>query len=207
MKAGVSTSPCEVSKPSRSERCRRAPRSRSCRRSGSSRMAKRRAASARSSRPAGRSRAARARWERRRPGCHRRRDSTPCAVTMNGTGFVECAVFGEPSGSSMLSALPWSAVTISAPPLSCTASTTRPRHSSTASIALTAAGITPEWPTMSGFAKLRMPKRGEASFQPSMNASAAARALISGFRRRWRRRAATRRGGAPPPPTPPRARR
>ncbi len=40
----------------------------------------------------------------------------PRAVTMNGTGFVECAVFGEPSGSSMLSALPWSAVTISAPP-------------------------------------------------------------------------------------------
>ena len=34
----------------------------------------------------------------------------PRPVTTIGTGFVECAVFGEPSGSSIWSALPWSAV-------------------------------------------------------------------------------------------------
>ena len=78
---------------------------------------------------------------------------------MNGTGFVECAVFGEPSGSSMLSALPWSAVTMQAPPDSWTAATTSARHASTASTALTAAGMSPVWPTMSGLAKLMIPKR------------------------------------------------
>jgi hypothetical protein len=46
-----------------------------------------------------------------------------------------------------------------APPDSWTAETTLPRHPSTASIAATAAGITPVWPTMSGFAKLTMPNR------------------------------------------------
>src|SRR3954471_12520579 len=30
----------------------------------------------------------------------------PATVTMKGTGLVECAVFGEPSGSSMLSQFP-----------------------------------------------------------------------------------------------------
>ena len=35
---------------------------------------------------------------------------------MNGTGFSECAVLGEPSSSSISSALPWSAVTMQAPP-------------------------------------------------------------------------------------------
>jgi phospholipase/carboxylesterase len=38
-------------------------------------------------------------------------------VITSGTGLSECAVFGEPSGSSMWSALPWSAVTISTPPV------------------------------------------------------------------------------------------
>ena len=41
----------------------------------------------------------------------------PRPVTISGTGFVVWAVFGEPSGSSMCSALPWSAVTMQAPPL------------------------------------------------------------------------------------------
>ena len=80
------------------------------------------------------------------------------AVTISGTGFSECAVFGLPSGSSMWSALPWSAVIDAGAAPAWTASTTRPRHSSTVSIALTAAGITPVWPTMSGLAKLMIPK-------------------------------------------------
>ena len=45
-------------------------------------------------------------------------------VTITGTGFSELAVFGEPSCSSMWSALPWSAVMNSAPPESSTAATT-----------------------------------------------------------------------------------
>ena len=38
------------------------------------------------------------------------RSASPGTVTISGTGLSECAVFGEPSGSSMWSALPWSAV-------------------------------------------------------------------------------------------------
>ena len=45
----------------------------------------------------------------------------------------------------------------------------------------TAAGMTPVWPTMSAFAKLMMPKRKPPSLTASANASAGARALISGF--------------------------
>ena len=67
-------------------------------------------------------------------------------------------MFGLPSGSSIWSALPWSAVTMQTPPDSCTASITCPRHSSTVSTAFTAASITPVWPTMSGFAKLMIAK-------------------------------------------------
>ena len=50
-------------------------------------------------------------------------------------------------------------VTISAPPFSWTAATTSARRVSTSSTAATAAGITPVCPTMSGFAKLMIPKR------------------------------------------------
>ena len=89
-----------------------------------------------------------------RPSAARR----PSAVTISGTGFSEWAVLGEPSGSSMWSQLPWSAVTMQAPPLPLTAATTSPRQPSTASTAATAAGITPVWPTMSGLAKLMTPK-------------------------------------------------
>ena len=39
-----------------------------------------------------------------------------------------------------------------------TAATTSAKQASTVSIALTAAGITPVWPTMSGLAKLMIPK-------------------------------------------------
>ena len=105
-----------------------------------------RAASARSSARAGRSRAARARSGRRRRGSPRRRATSAPAVTTNGTGLSEWAVSGEPSSSSISSALPWSAVTRHAPPLAWTASTTRPRHSSTVSTAVTAASITPGVP-------------------------------------------------------------
>ena len=81
----------------------------------------------------------------------------------------------------MWSALPWSAVTMQAPPLPCTASSTRPRHSSTVSTARTAASITPVWPTMSGLAKLMIANAGSSSAQKRSNASVASRALISGL--------------------------
>ena len=49
---------------------------------------------------------------------------TPRAVTISGTGLSECAVLGLPSGVSICSALPWSAVITQAPPARCTAETT-----------------------------------------------------------------------------------
>ena len=83
---------------------------------------------------------------------------SPSAVTISGTGLSEWAVLGEPSGSSMLSALPWSAVTRQAPPDSCTARPRR-RGSRRPLDRGTAAGMLPVWPTMSGLAKLMIPKR------------------------------------------------
>ena len=77
---------------------------------------RRRSASVRSSPAAARSRAARARSARRRRGRLPSPSSRPRPVTTSGTGFSEWAVFGEPSGSSICSALPWSAVTMQAPP-------------------------------------------------------------------------------------------
>ena len=80
---------------------------------------------------------------------------------MHGTGFSECAVFGRAVGSSMWSALPWSAVIEQhAARLLHGARRRRRGSASTVSIAATAAGITPVWPTMSGLAKLMIPKRG-----------------------------------------------
>ena len=105
----------------------------------------------------------------------------PSTVRISGTGFSECAVLGLPSGSSMWSELPWSAVITQAPPVSCTARTTSPRHPSTVSTAFTAAGITPVCPTMSGLAKLMIPNCGSSSRHAAMNASAASRALICGL--------------------------
>ena len=103
-------------------------------------------------------------------------------MTITGTGLSECAVFGEPSGSSMSSALPWSAVMTSAPPVAWTAATTSPRHASTVSTAFTAAGMTPVWPTMSALAKLMIPKRKSLLLAtPARTRAAASRALISGF--------------------------
>ena len=52
---------------------------------------------------------------------------------------------------------------------------------STVSTARTAAGMSPVCPTMSELAKLMIPKRKPSSPQAPVNASAAARALISGF--------------------------
>src|SRR5215218_204983 len=109
------------------------------------------------------------------------RSSKPGTVTISGTGLSECAVLGEPSSSSMWSALPWSAVMMQAPPDAWTASTSSPRQRSTVSIAVTAAGITPVWPTMSALAKLMMPKRGWSSCQARTNAAAASGALIWGL--------------------------
>ena len=44
------------------------------------------------------------------------RSVSPGTVTITGTGLSEWAVLGLPSGSSMWSALPWSAVIRQAPP-------------------------------------------------------------------------------------------
>ena len=73
-------------------------------------------------------------------------------MTQKGTGLVVWAVKGVPSSSTILSALPWSAVSSTQPPISFTASTTRPTQVSTASTAFTAASNTPVWPTMSQLA-------------------------------------------------------
>ena len=107
-------------------------------------------------------------------------------MTTNGTGFSEWAVCGPPSGVSISSALPWSAVTIAPPPRSSTALSTWPRQRSAVSTARIAAGMLPVWPTMSGFAKLMTPKRNgrsssAAARHRSTNAAAAGSALISGF--------------------------
>ena len=81
-------------------------------------------------------------------------------MTISGTGLSEWAVFGEPSGSSICSALPWSAVTMQRAALAVRPPRRPGRGSaSTVSIAVTAAGMTPVWPTMSGLAKLMTPKR------------------------------------------------
>ena len=80
---------------------------------------------------------------------------TSLKVSISGIGLVVCAVWGlTPSGSSICSALLWSAVTRQTPPAACVASTTTPRHSSVTSTAVVTAGIEPVCPTMSGFAKL-----------------------------------------------------
>ncbi len=101
---------------------------------------------------------------------------------MNGTGLSECAVSGEPSSSSISSALPWSAVTRHAPPFAWTAATTSPRQPSTVSTALTAASMTPVCPTMSAFAKLMIAKPKSCASQWRRKASVASRALISGLK-------------------------
>ena len=96
---------------------------------GTRRTAEPRSATPRSSRAAARSRAPAstvgATSARTPPDA---RSVSPGTVTISGTGFSECAVFGLPSSSSMWSALPWSAVMMHAPPDSWTASTTAPKH-------------------------------------------------------------------------------
>ena len=78
---------------------------------------------------------------------------------MHGTGLVVWAVCGPPvSGSISSSALPWSAVISAAPPLASSAGTIAPRQLSIVSTAVTTAGITPVWPTISALAKLTMIK-------------------------------------------------
>ena len=135
-----------------------------------------------SSRRADRSPGSRARWAPRRPGSPPRAAGRPGTVTMNGTGFSECAVLGLPSSSSMWSELPWSAVITHAPPDSCTAATIVPRQRVHG---LDRRGPRPRsrpvWPTMSELAKLMIPNVGSSSRQASTNASAASRALISGL--------------------------
>ena len=99
---------------------------------------------------------ARGRRARRRPRAPRSRE-----VTTSGTGFVVCAVCGlTPSGSSICSALPWSAVTRQTPP----ARVTRLDDRAEARVGRLDGrdrrpGSTPVWPTMSGFAKLTTAKR------------------------------------------------
>ena len=89
----------------------------------------------------------------RRPGRSTVPSGAPTA--MRGTGLVVWAVWGSPSGARIQSALPWSAVTRAQPPMSRTARTMFPTHSSTVSTAAMAAGRTPVWPTMSQLARLQ----------------------------------------------------
>ena len=159
---------------------------------------------ARSSPPAARSPSSvRASSGRRRRGSPPLAQRRPSTVTISGTGFVEWAVLGEPSGSSMWSALPWSAVTMQAPPAPCTASTTSPRHASTVSTAVDRrrddAGVADHVRV----GEVDDPEAvAVAAASARTNASAAARGAHLGLaRRRWRRRAATAPGGAPRPPT------
>ena len=63
------------------------------------------------------------------------------------------AVCGPPvSGSTIISQLPWSAVTSTVAPEASAAASTRARQRSTVSTASTTAGITPVCPTMSALA-------------------------------------------------------
>ena len=83
--------------------------------------------------------------------------SSPAFTRMKGTGLVVWAVQGSPVSQSIIcSAFPWSAQINIAPPTSLTASTALPTQVSTASIAFTAASMTPVCPTISGFAKLQI---------------------------------------------------
>src|ERR1700751_5724141 len=77
------------------------------------------------------------------------------STRMQGTRFVVCAVFGEPSSLIMMSAFPWSAITMAVYPLFNASVITASEHLSTVSQAFTAAASTPVCPTISGFAKLR----------------------------------------------------
>ena len=88
-------------------------------------------------------------------------------TSTTGTRLVVCAVKGFPSSPSILSALPWSAVSSAAPPISSILSVTRFTHSSTTCTAFTAAGITPVWPTMSQLAKLSI----ITSYSPVLSSS------------------------------------
>ena len=86
--------------------------------------------------------------------------------------------------------------------------TTSPRQPSTVSIARTAAGITPVWPTMSGLAKLMIAKRGRSSCQAATNAAVASRRAHLGLacRTSARRAARARARAARPRSEPPRRR-
>ncbi len=100
-----------------------------------------RSATARSSRAAAAGPSAPAASARGRPGA-RRAASRPRGppTRMTGTGLVVCAVCGSPvTGSTIVSQLPWSAVTTIAPPTSSSAATTAPSPRSTASQAVIAA--------------------------------------------------------------------
>ena len=123
---------------------------------------------------------------------------------ISGTGLVVWAVCGAPVARSIISsALPWSAVTSSAPPRASVAATTRPTQASTVSTAVTAAARTPVWPTMSPLAKLTMMKSYDAARdaldQPVGHVRRAHLRLqvVGGDLRRGDQHAAPRRGRAP----------
>ena len=104
--------------------------------------------------------ARRRRGSRRRASCDARR-----TVTTNGTGLGEWAVCGLPSGSASRRRCRGRRSRSQPPPVSSTASSTWPRQRSTVSTARVAAGMSPVWPTMSGFAKLMIPKRNGAALR------------------------------------------
>ena len=104
-------------------------------------------------------------------------------VTTNGTGLSECAVFGRAVGLEHLVGVAVVGGDDAARrPRRATASTTRPRHSSTVSTAFTAAGMTPGVADHVGVGEVDDPERRlVARASASTNASAASRALISGL--------------------------
>src|SRR3989442_834887 len=109
-----------------------------------------------------------------------RRPLAPAMII--GTGLVVWAVSAVPVARSIFSsALPWSAVSTSTPPRARVASAIRPSCVSTTSTAVTVAGKTPVWPTMSALAKLTTMKASVPWAIRSSTAWATPAALIAGW--------------------------
>src|SRR5690606_19243231 len=101
----------------------------------------------------------------------------------SGTGPTVCAVCGWPvTGSRIISRLPWSAVTTSAPPAARTAVSIAPSARSTACAAWIAACRSPLWPTMSGLAMLHTIRSKRPEPMASTSFSVSSGQLISGCR-------------------------
>ena len=140
-------------------------------------------ATARSSPPAAARRAGRGSSARCRQSAAVAHLARPSSVTTNGTGFVVCAVCGLPSGSRIVSALPWSAVTSATPPRlahgrdTARAPRRRPRQPRTT------ASMTPGVPDHVGVREVHDAEpEAAARGAPRPSARRRSSALISGFR-------------------------